>query len=55
MSKAYEDEQYEKFLQENARMINGEKKCPNCGRLYKPQQDDGATCEVCWEYAMNKD
>jgi uncharacterized OB-fold protein len=55
MAKVNEDEQYKIFLQEQARIAKGEKECPNCGSLYTPQPNDGATCNNCWEYAMNKD
>lgn len=54
MSRQYNEELDKIARQETARMAKGEKKCPNCGNLYLPNENSGATCDECWERAISK-
>lgn len=55
MSRQFDEEQDKIARQEKARMAKGERKCPNCGELYSPHENSGATCDNCWERAINKE
>ncbi|EMF0307643.1 hypothetical protein FNP19_RS07690 [Enterococcus hirae] len=57
MSGAYEEEIAKQERMEQARILKGEKRCDNCGKLFYPSKSDPEqfVCDKCFEYAINKD